>query len=110
MDTKNNSNSSNTSGSGNSGSNKNTQNTATAAAHGVVDRFTDAAESAAHKGVETVSNAAGATIQWASGKTAHVQEAGQKLAGETSAYVAAEPWKSLAIALVVGILIGKVVL
>ena len=110
MDTKTNLSSGSTSGTGNLSSNRNTQNKVASAAHDVVDRLTDAAESAAHKSVNTVSNAAGATMDWASDKTAHVQEAGEKLAGETRAYISAEPWKSLGIALVVGILIGKIVL
>ena len=124
MESKSNFNTSGTSNSINPASDRNIQNKAAAAAHGAVDRLAGAADQAtrnikptldgvvdaAHKTVDKASEVAGAAADWANEKTSSVQEAGEKLRDDTCAYIAAQPLKSLAIAIVAGLLIGKAVL
>jgi ElaB/YqjD/DUF883 family membrane-anchored ribosome-binding protein len=94
------------------------------AAHDVVDKVAGVADRAtrnikptidgvvdgAHKTVDKVSEVAGSATDWANEKTANVKEAGEKLMDDTCAYIGARPLKSLAIAIVAGVLIGKAVL
>ena len=92
-------------------------------AHDAVDRLEGAADQAtrnikpavdgvvdaAHRTVDKASELAGSAADWANEKSASVQVAREKLVDDTCAYIAARPMKSLAIAIVAGIVIGKAV-
>jgi ElaB/YqjD/DUF883 family membrane-anchored ribosome-binding protein len=107
----------------NSAPDRSTQDRAASAAHDVVDKVAGVADRAtrgikptldgvvdgAHKTVDKVSEVAGSATDWANEKTASVKEAGEKLMDDTCAYIGARPLKSLAIAIVAGVLIGKAV-
>ena len=124
MESKSNFNAAGNSKSVNSAPDRNAQDRAAPAAHDVVDKVAGVADRAtrsikptidgvvddAHKAVDKVSEVAGSATDWANEKTASVKEAGEKLMDDTCAYVAARPFKSLAIAIVTGVLIGKAVL
>jgi ElaB/YqjD/DUF883 family membrane-anchored ribosome-binding protein len=99
------------------------QNKVATAAHEVVDKLTSAADQAtrnikpaidgvvdaAHKTVDKAAEVAGSAAEWASEKTADVQDGGKQLFEDSCAYIAAQPVKSLAIALLAGIVIGKAI-
>jgi ElaB/YqjD/DUF883 family membrane-anchored ribosome-binding protein len=70
----------------------------------------DGVVDAAHKTVDKASEVAGSAADWANEKSASVQQAGEKLVDDTCAYIAAQPLKALAIAIVAGIVIGKALL
>ena len=65
---------------------------------------------AAHSTVDSAKQAADSAANWASEKGASLQEAGEKFMDDTCEYIAAEPLKSIGIALAVGIILGKAVL
>jgi ElaB/YqjD/DUF883 family membrane-anchored ribosome-binding protein len=95
---------------GNGKSGLDTHNGLGAAAEGAIDRFTGVAEHTARNSMGKMSAVAGEAVDWASHKADDMREVGQKLTDETNAYVVAQPWKSVAVALVVGIFIGKLIL
>ena len=124
MESKSNFNAAGNSNSLDSASDKNIQDRAASAAHDAVDKVAGVADRAtrnikptidgvvdgAHKTVDKVSEVAESATDWTNEKTANVKEAGEKLMDDTCAYIAARPFKSLAIAIVAGVLIGKAVL
>src|SRR5436305_12898014 len=61
---------------------------------------------AAHSTVDSAKQAADSAANWASEKGASLQEAGEKFMDDTCEYIAAEPLKSIGIALAVGIILG----
>jgi len=70
-----------------------------------LDRATDMA----HSAVETAADAAAAPAKWLAQKSEDLQVAQQKLVGTTGNYIAANPVKSLAIALAAGIVLARLV-
>jgi len=72
--------------------------------HAVVDQ----ASSTAHNAVDKAVGVADSAAEWLSVRSNSVKEAPRKLIGKSTDYVAANPWKSLGIAVVAGILISKI--
>jgi ElaB/YqjD/DUF883 family membrane-anchored ribosome-binding protein len=97
---------------------------AAAKAHGSVEYASGAAEDAlerakpalekaanmAHLAVETAADKVAQPAQWLAQHGEELQVKQQKLVGDARGYVTAHPLKSLAIALVAGIVLGRLVL
>ena len=82
--------------------------------HAAVDYAADAAKpaidraaSSVHDAVDGTVNAAGSAAEWLSEQSLSAREAQRKLLSTSCKYVAAHPGKSVAIALVAGILFAK---
>jgi ElaB/YqjD/DUF883 family membrane-anchored ribosome-binding protein len=96
---------------------------AATSAHAAVDRFAGAADQAArkakpaidraaelaHNAVDKATDVAAPTAEWLGEQGESLMAAQKKLVDGTSQYVAANPLKSVAIALVAGLLIGRIV-
>jgi ElaB/YqjD/DUF883 family membrane-anchored ribosome-binding protein len=103
------------------GSKDSIMNKAEAGMHGAVDRVVGAADVAAgkvqpaidraaqvaHQAVSKVADFAGPTANWLCDKGERLDATRRKVAADTSEYVSAHPWKSLAFALVAGLLISR---
>jgi ElaB/YqjD/DUF883 family membrane-anchored ribosome-binding protein len=64
----------------------------------------------AHQVVDKVAGAAAPAAEWLSVQGEHLNETQKKLVGDTCSYVAANPLKSIGLALVAGVLLGRVIL
>jgi len=89
-------------------------NNAAATAHGAVNKAAatvkpavDRAASYAHQTVDKAANAAGPAIDWVQEKAEKAQAAKQQLLDDSAGYVAANPFKAIGIAAVIGFLIGR---
>jgi ElaB/YqjD/DUF883 family membrane-anchored ribosome-binding protein len=97
---------------------------ASASAHSAVDTIADAADEAArkakpaidkvttmaHQAVDKAAGVAAPAADWLAGKGASLDATQKKLVTDTCTYVTANPLKSIGIALVAGILLGRIVL
>ncbi|MES2552437.1 MAG: hypothetical protein V4588_02115 [Pseudomonadota bacterium] len=95
---------------------------ASSSAHDTVNSIAGAAEEAArkakpaiehvtamaHKAVDGVANTAAPAADWLAAQGTSLNLAQKKAVDETSAYIAANPFKSIGIALVTGYLLSKV--
>jgi ElaB/YqjD/DUF883 family membrane-anchored ribosome-binding protein len=81
-------------------------NTAASGAHDALGKVGEAAHAAIDKVVEATAPAAA----WLGEKELAVRNAPQQLSQSTSEYLAAHPLKSLGIAFVIGVLVGRIVL
>jgi len=79
-------------------------NKAAAGAHGAVDRATQVA----HQVLDKAAGVAAPTADWLSAKADAVLAAPEKLAEGGRTIVTNHPWKTLGVAFVVGLLIGRV--
>jgi len=64
----------------------------------------------AHQVVDKVAGAAAPAAAWLSEQGEHLNDTQKKLVGDTCSYVAANPLKSIGLALVAGMLLGRVIL
>ena len=99
-------------------------NKASSGAHATVDKMAAAADEAArkakpaidratefaHQAVDRAQSAAAPAAAWLGDQTENLKATQQKLVDDTCEYVSANPLKSVAIALVAGILISRIVL
>ncbi len=90
--------------------------------HGAVDKVAIAADDAvrnakpaidrvaaiAHRTVDKATSAAAPTVEWMSAKGDDLSARGTLLIDDTSKLVAANPMKSIGLALIVGLLIGRI--
>ena len=95
----------------------------TSGAHDIVDKLARAADEGirkakpaiervadlAHQAVDSAGGVAGATAGWVNAKREGLKTTRGQVLGETCGFVTAYPLKSIAIALVAGILIGRIV-
>jgi hypothetical protein len=70
----------------------------------------ETATNMAHLAVETAADKAARPAQWLAKQGEDLQAKQQQLVGDARGYVSANPFKSLAIALVAGIVLGRLVL
>ena len=80
------------------------------AADEVMDKVRPALDGAvelAHDALDNASDAAASASRWAQKKSKGVRAAGAKLVEDTAGYLGSQPVKSVAIAVVAGILIGR---
>lgn len=107
--------------SGSSRSNEGLLTQATSSAHAKVDSLAGAAEDAArkaqpaidqvaamaHKAVDKASDAAVPTAEWLAKQGENLHAAQEKLVADTSAYISANPFKSIGIAVLAGFLLNR---
>ena len=101
-----------------------TVNKASSSAHAAVDSFAGAADEAvrkakpaidkvtamAHQAVDKAAGAAVPAADWLSEKSESFDATQKKLVADTCSYVAANPLKAIGIAVVAGILLGRIIL
>ena len=99
-------------------------NKATLGAHSAVDRAIGAADEAArkakpaidrvagyaHSAVDKAAGVAAPAADWIDEHGKDLKATQEKLAAATADYMRANPWKSLGIAVVAGVLIGRIIL
>jgi hypothetical protein len=102
----------------------NTVNKAAAGAHSAVDRAIGAADDMArrakpaidkvagyaHSAVDKAAGAAGPAAEWLDEHGQDLKATQERLISATSDYMRANPWKALGIAVVAGVVIGRIVL
>lgn len=107
---------------GSSNSSDGTLGRAVAGAHGVVDKAVTAADEAvrkakpaidrvaegAHQAVDKAARVAVPTAKWLSEQGESLRATQHKIVGDARQYVSANPFKSVAAALVAGLLIGRI--
>ena len=101
-----------------------TVNKASSSAHAAVDSFAGAADEAvrkakpaidkvtamAHQAVDKAAGAAVPAADWLAEKSESLDATQKKLVADTCSYVAANPLKAIGIAVVAGILLGRIIL
>lgn len=99
-------------------------NKASSSAHAAVDSFAGAADEAvrkakpaidkvtamAHQAVDKAAGAAVPAADWLAEKSESLDATQKKLVADTCSYVAANPLKAIGIAVVAGILLGRIIL
>jgi len=101
-----------------------TVNKASSSAHAAVDSFAGAADEAvrkakpaidkvtamAHQAVDKAAGAAVPAADWLAEKSGSFDATQKKLVADTCSYVAANPLKAIGIAVVAGLLLGRIIL